>query len=430
MEGTGESISFKPFDPSFWTDPYRVYPSLLAGPPRREPLFFPTILVARYRDVVAVLRDPARFSSCVPQLPFISKLDPFGGAPSMLLSDPPVHTRLRRLVAPYFREPTIAELSVRIRSMTRSLLDRIAAKGEFDAVVDLATPLPVAINAEILGVPLEDQPMLKVWSDEIFASVRRSLAIAGAFAEGGMVIPDPTDSPVDPALSPLRAVDGSIPETNADAMTALREYFMRAIERRRARPGNDLVSVLVSVHDRGVISRDELLASIVLLLFAGSETTTNLIANGLLALGCHRQQLDRLKSASGLIASAVEEVLRYDSPVQMVMRYATGETCLAGTPIPSGAAVLVMLGAANRDPAQFSEPERFDVGRRPNQHVAFGEGIHSCIGSQLARLQGQVVIGAMLERFPGFGLRDPDAPLQYGGSLLSRGLVSLPMSIG
>ena len=429
MEPTGENVDLNPFDPSFWADPYRFYPALLAGPPRRLSLFFPTILVTRYCDVVSVLGDPVRFSSCVPQLPFISKLDPFGGAPTMLLSDPPVHTRLRRLATRYFRASTVDALGVRIRATTRMLLDGIAAKGEFDGVLDLAVPLPVAINAEILGVPIEDQPMLKAWSDEIFAAVRRTLAIAGAFVNGS-TLPAFADVGAQPVASPLRMIDGSIPETNADAMAALRDYFLREIERRKARPGGDLVSAMVSAHGRGAISRDELIALMILLLFAGNETTTNLIANGLLVLSSHRHRLEHLKSAPELIPRAIEEILRYDSPTQMVMRYATGETHLAGTLIPSGAVLLVMLGAANRDPAQFPDPERFDVGRHPNQHVAFGNGIHSCIGSQLARLQGQVVIGAMLERFPALRLRNPEAPLEYSGSLLSRGLSTLPLVTG
>jgi cytochrome P450 len=430
MKPTRESVDLNPFDPSFWADPYSFYPALLAGLPRRLSLFFPTVLVTRYCDVVSVLGDPARFSSCVPQLPFISKLDPFGGAPTMLLSDPPVHTRLRKLVTGYFRASTIDTLGARIRALTRTLLDRIAAKGEFDGVLDLAVPLPVAINAEVLGVPIEDQPMLKAWSDEIFAAVRRSLAIVGAFASGGASTPTSADVGAQPVASPLGAIDGSIPATNADAMAALRDYFLREIERRKARPGDDLVSAMVSAQDRGAISRDELIALVMLLLFAGNETTTNLIANGLLALCRHRNQVEHLTSAPELIPRAIEEILRYDSPTQMVMRYATDETHLGGTPIPSGAALLVMLGAANRDPAQFPEPERFDVGRHPNQHVAFGSGIHSCVGSHLARLQGQVAIGAMLERFPAFRLREPDAPLQYSGSLLSRGLSTLLLVTG
>ena len=417
-------MSVNPFDPSFCKNPYPFYPALLAEPPQRLPLFLPTILVARYRDVVGVLADHERFSSSMPPLPFLAKLSPFGGAPTLLLSNPPVHTRLRKVATKCFRPSMIEKLGPRIRAVTDALLDGIAAKGEFDGVHDLAIPLPVAISAHLLGVPVEDQPMLKTWSDELFAAARKGLAIAGALMTGGDV-GSAADGGADATLSLL--LDGSIPVNIADAIAGLREYFMRAVKRRQASPTDDLVSALVAALHEGVLDIDELLAFVVLMMFAGSETTTNLIANALLVLGTHRQQCEELQSARELIPSALEEILRYDSPVQMIMRYATEDTCLAGTSIPSGAPIVVMLGAANRDPMQFSRPERFDIRRSPNEHVAFGEGIHSCVGNQLGRLQGRIVIAALLERFPALRLRDPDAPLDYEGSLVSRGLSALPM---
>jgi cytochrome P450 len=316
-------------------------------------------------------------------------------------------------------------LGARIRARAQPLLDAIAARGEFDAVLDLASPLPLAINAEILGIPPEDQARLKGWSDEIFAAARNMLTIAGGLVAGR---PNAAIGP-DEAEAVLHAIDAAIPTATADAMAALREYFLAHIERRRARPGNDLVSALLTKLDGDALETGELLALALLLLFAGNETTTNLIANGLRLLGSEHRHRDHLVAIPALMGNAVEEVLRYDSPVQMLLRYATVETTLGGTPVPAGAAVLVMLGAANRDPTQFAEPDRFDIGRRPNPHVAFGDGIHTCLGSQLARLQGQIVLGAMVERFPALRRRDPDAPLEYSGSLLSRGLSRLPMAI-
>jgi cytochrome P450 len=422
MDATGEHAVVSPFDPTFWSDPYRFYPALLAEPPRRESLLLPTVLVARHRDVISVLRDPARFSSRWPQLPFISKLDPFGGAPTLLFSDPPVHTRLRKLTMRYFRESTMEGLTLRVRATTDMLMDSIAARGEFDAVRDLAAPLPVAINAEILGLPPEDQPQLKTWSDDLFAAVRATLAVAGALLNGGDVASSSAD------LDHLAEVDRSIDAASANTLATLREYFIVQIERRRIDPGNDLLSALVSAHERGEMSLDEAVAGMVLLLFAGSETTTNLIANGLLALCQHPHERARIHSTPRALARAIEEVLRFDSPVQMVLRYASCDAEIDGVKVPCGAAVLVMLGAANRDPAQFAAPEHFDAARHPNQHVAFGEGIHACLGGQLARMQGQIAVGAMLERFPAFRLRDTEVPLEYSGSLLSRGLSRLPMA--
>jgi cytochrome P450 len=425
MAAADDSAPTLPFDPAFWTDPYRFYPLLLAGPPLRLPLLIPAIVVARYREVVEVLADPERFSSRVHELPFIPELDPFGGATTILFSDPPEHTRLRRLVSRYFRGRPAEALAGRIRTTTEVLLERIAARREFDGVRDLAAPLPIAIIAHVLGIPVEDEPMLRTWSEEVFASIRTTLAIAGTLGAS-----DLTAAAAGDGLAPrdaTRSVAESIPTSNADAMRALRDYFHGAIARRETHPGDDLMSTLIPAVHGGEMSREELVAMSMFVLFAGGDTTMNLISNGLLALVRQREAFMRLRSAPELIGSAVEEVLRYDSPVQMVLRYPKADTCVGGTDVPGGAAVILLIGAANRDPKVFDDPERFDVTRRPNPHLAFGDGIHACIGAQLARVQGQVALGAVVERFPELALLDPSAPLPYAGSLLSRGLASLPL---
>jgi cytochrome P450 len=428
----GGGSLLNPFDPSFWADPYCHYPALLAEPPRLLPISFPAVLVARYCDVVNVMQDYERFSSSLPQLSLVAKLDPFAGTQTMLFSDPPVHTRLRRLVAPYFRPARINLLAVRIQALTDRLLDEIEYKGEFDAVSDLAYPLPLAIMAQLLGISIEHQPTLKAWSDQIFSSVRESLTLVGA------ALADHLDKSRSIAAigkndySAIGAVESSLPNSNAEATEALRSYFAEEILRHRSAPGDDLISVLISARNEAdALSSDELLALSLLLLFAGNETTTNLIANGLLALSNHPDQLGRLRSSGeAMMPNAVEEVLRYDSPVQMVRRLCTRDTKVGGTLVPAGAFVLVVLGAANRDPAQFHAPDTFDIARHPNDHVAFGDGIHACIGAHLARLQGRIALGSVIERFPNVRLREPDEPLRYQGSLLSRGLSSLPMLVG
>jgi len=228
----------------------------------------------------------------------------------------------------------------------------------------------------------------------------------------------------------IGAIESSVHDSSADAIAALRSYFIEELSQRRASPGDDLISVLVSAQDEtDTLRLDELLALVLLSLFAG-DTTTNLIANGLLALSSHPDQLRRLGLAPEVLTpNAVEEVLRYDSPVQMVMRFCTRDTHVGETTVPGGAVVLVLIGAANRDPAQFHAPDSFDIARHPNNHVAFGDGIHACIGAHLARLQGRIVLGSVVERFPRLRLSAPDQPLKYGGYLLSRGLTSLPMVI-
>jgi cytochrome P450 len=214
------------------------------------------------------------------------------------------------------------------------------------------------------------------------------------------------------------------------AFAKMREYFKGEIERRRLNPGTDLVSALVAAHaESEALSVDELLALVILLLLAGNETTTNLIGNGMLALGRHPAQMSLIRKEPALLNRAIEEVLRYDGPVQSTGRYAKEDAEVGGTRIAKGTMAFVILAAANRDPAQFANPEKFDITRSPNDHVAFGEGIHFCIGAPLARMEGAIAIGSALDRFPNLRLADPAAPLEYKGSYFLRGLASLKMLI-
>ncbi|HEY6420475.1 MAG TPA: cytochrome P450 [Candidatus Binataceae bacterium] len=393
-----DEVVYNPFDPSFLADPYRHYAPLLAGPPRRASMGLPAVLIARYADVVAVARDHARFSSTLPGGVVPPGSDPFG-APTMPFSDPPVHSRLRRLVARDFGPRRIATLAPRIREISQQLLDENVSGGRFEAMSALANQLPVVIIAEMLGVPIEHQARFRQWSNAVASS---------AATPPGMPVP-----------AEVR-----------EGVTALRDYFTRAIERRRVEPGDDFISALVAAHDNDeALSTDELLAFVVLLLIAGNETTTNLIGNGLLALARNPAEYQRLRREPALIPSAVEEMLRYDSPVQTLMRFATADTEVGGTRIETGAFVMVLFGAANRDPAQFPAPERFDVARAPNDHVAFGEGIHFCLGAPLARLEGRIAFETIVERFTNLALAEPAQALSYRGSFITRGLQALPLSV-
>ena len=240
------SSLINPFDPSFWRDPYSHYPSLLAGPARLLPLLLPTVLVARYRDVVDVLRDYELFSSSSPQLSLLAKLDPFAGAQTMLFSDPPMHTRLKSLVTPYFRHGRINLLTPRIQTLTNQLLDNIESKAEFDGVSELACPVTLAIIAEMLGIPIEHQPMLKALADRMFSSVRESLMQAGAFLTGRPDTSGTNGATWRHDFFPIRAIEPPVRDSNADAIATLRSYFIEEISQRRASPGDDLISVLVS----------------------------------------------------------------------------------------------------------------------------------------------------------------------------------------
>ena len=389
---------FNPFDPEFRANPYPHFPALLDGPPRQLKLFLPTTVIARYDDVVTVLHDHERFTVRRPEIPFRERIDPFGGAPTILTADPPVHSRLRRLVSKAFTPRRVRELEPRVREITTELLSRATDSSGVEAMAMLANPLPVIVIAELLGVSADDHAQFKQWSNDLISSFGQEMGSG-------------------PSAAGLAAKD------------ELRRYLAEAIKQRSANPADDLISALVTARDESdALSENELLAFVVLLLLAGNETTTNLIGNGLLALCRHPEQQQRLRENRELIPKAVEEMLRYDPPVQMTVRVPTATTSVGGTEIAEGTIAFILLAAANRDPAHFTSPENFDVAREPNEHVSFGEGIHFCLGAPLARLEGAIAIEQMLDKFPRLQLADPNAKMAYRGSMALRGLSELHLA--
>jgi len=393
-----QDFYFNPFDPDFRANPYPHFPALLDGPPRQLKLFMQTTIIARYADVITVLHDHERFTVRRPEIPYRERIDPFGGAPTILTADPPVHARLRKLVSKAFTPRRVRELEPRIREITADLLSHATGSSEVEAMATLANPLPVIVIAELLGVSAADHAQFKQWSNDMISSFGQDVA-AG------------------PSPAGLAAKD------------ELRRYLAEAIKQRSANPADDLISALITARDEtDTLSENELLAFVVLLLLAGNETTTNLIGNGLLALCRNPEQQNRLRENHEIIPRAIEEMLRYDPPVQMTVRMPTAATSVGGTEIPAGSLAFILLAAANRDPAHFPHPEQFDVARDPNEHVSFGEGIHFCLGAPLARLEGAIAIESMLDRFPHLQLSNPEAKLQYRGSMALRGLSELRLS--
>ena len=394
------AVSFNIWDPEFRANPYPHYGALLAGPPpviTVGPMTF--ALVARYADVTAGLRDHEHMSSVGPPPPPQAYQGRFSGARNMLGSDPPQHSRLRKMVSRDFTPRRIREMEPRIRTIAKELLDKVEAKGDFDLMADLANVLPVTVIAEMLGVPAELHATFKHWSDTLV---------------GG-------DNNVPGAPPPPKVVH---------VVDELGDYFTAEIEKRRVNPGPDLVSALVAAHDEGdAMSAADLLSFVTLLLIAGNETTTNLIGNGTLALGRNPEQFDALKRNPATLPRAIEEMLRYDGPVQATVRFTNQPVHLGGTELPAKAFALMIVAAANRDPVQFKNPEKFDITREPNDHVAFGEGIHFCIGAALARMEATVAFEAMLTRFPRIRLKDPAIKPVYKGSYFLRGLETLPLAI-
>ena len=390
---TGNAPSTNRWRAQLRDDPYSLYRFLLAADPVHWDPELGAWLLARYADVVGSLTD-ARFSAdrTRPDL----GADAYQLAKSMLVSDPPDHTRLRALVQKAFTPRMVDQLRPRIVAIVGELLDRIAERGDsFDVIADLAYPLPVVVIAELLGVPAEDRVKFHEWSAMLAASL------------------DPQ-------------ADAQVREGVVPARQALHAYLRGIIAERRRAPRADLISALVAAEEQGEVLREpELVVMCTLLLIAGHETTVNLIGNGLLALLQHPDQLQRLRSDPELISSAVEELLRFDSPVQMTARIALAPVELGGKVIEPGQWVLPLLGAANHDPAQFAEPDSLDLGRTPNPHVAFGRGIHFCLGAPLARVEGQLALGALIRRFGKLSLAG--TPVRRDQITL-RGLQSLPVT--
>jgi cytochrome P450 len=319
-----------------------------------------------------------------------------GGFRTMLVMDPPDHTRVRGLVNKAFTPRRVASLRQHIEGIVDELLGPLARSRAMDVIADLAAPLPAFVIAELLGVPRRDYPQFKAWSNDLV-----SLA-------GGM---DRTD-----ALARFRR-----------GLDALLGYLREIIAARRREPRDDLISAMIAAQEaHDALSDDELLATSNLLLIAGHETTTNLIGNGMLALLRHPAEFERLRAEPGLLRGAIEEMLRYDSPVQATVRIPIEPIELGGQRIAPGALVVVGIGAANRDPEIFPEPDRFDVGRTENRHLAFGFGTHFCLGAPLARLEAEIAFQQLLARFPAVRLGKPD--VTYRPNVVLRGLTELPVA--
>jgi cytochrome P450 len=345
--------------------------------------------VFRYDDVQRVLSDYASFSS---------ERGRGGDQPlsaSMISMDPPRHRQLRALATQAFTPRAVDALAPRIQSIVNELLDAVMASGRMDVIGDFGYPLPVIVIAELLGIPPADRARFKAWSDAIVSTSNTM---------------------------------GASTMSNSQAQREMVEYFMGIIAQRRREPGADLISGLLAAQIDGQhLTTQELLGFCVLLLVAGNETTTNLLGNAMLCFTGKPDAWQRLRVDPALLPGAIEEVLRYLSPVQSMYRVAAHDVELGGQRIPANARVLAWIGSANRDEAQFSTPDEFDIMRSPNRHIAFGYGIHYCLGAPLARLESKIALTAMLERFATVS-RAPDAELEPLPSTIVYGVHNLPIT--
>ncbi|HSF32281.1 MAG TPA: cytochrome P450 [Candidatus Tectomicrobia bacterium] len=392
-------VTYYPLSPRVYRDPYPTYAKLR----RRDPVHWNTLgrswVISRYRDVDIILRDHMRFSNDTRyRRPSRRNAQPPATLPrglSMLFLDPPDHTRLRALVQQGFTPRAIEALAPRIRQIAAHLLDQTVDLTAFEVMESLARPLPLIVMAELLGIPTEERPQFQTWSRQ------RARAL-----EPTMTIRERAEA--------------------EQAAHALDTYFLGLMKQRREQPRDDLISALVAVEAAGdKLTEDELVAMLRLLLVAGNETTTNLIGNGLYALLQHPDQLQLLRADPSLLTGAVEELLRYDAPVQVDGRTALADMEVGGRRIQKGQGVLLLIGSANRDPEAFDHPDQLDITRQGPNHLTFGRGIHHCLGAPLARLEARIVFETLLERFGQMRLGVANPP--FRDNVVLRGLQELPI---
>ncbi len=394
-------------DAATWASPFGAFARLhaLDGLARGEQPLMPggAWILARHADVSQVLKDPKIFKSDARSVGRTNPLDAFwtpsilkSFSRSMVMADGADHRRLRRLANKAFTPTRVTELTAHIEDLTRDLLDEVAGAGSFDLMASFALPLPLRIISELMGVEPAERA-----------------------AFHGML---------------YKALDLSKPWLmllRLPTYYSLYRFFERLLERKRAEPANDLISALVTAEEEGDrLTPVELIGTVFLLLFAGHETTVNLIGNGALALLEHPDQLERLRANPELISGAIEEMLRYYSPANTAStRFVAEPVTIAGVALKRGDVLMPMVGAANRDASAFDRPERFDVGRDPNPHLAFGAGTHFCIGAHLSRLEARIAFTALLERFKVLRLAVPHEQIVWRGAQTGlRGLTALPVA--
>ena len=402
MAGNGRelaaSFDLERLTPEFYADPYPTYRALREIEPMKR-LPNGAYFLTRYDDLVTAYKNTKAFSSDKKK-EFAPK---YGSSPlyehhttSLVFNDPPIHTRVRRLIMGALSPRAIAEMEGDLIRLVDSLLDRIATKRSFDLIGDFAAAIPIEVIGNLLDVPHDEREPLRDWSLAILGALEPVISEA-AFARGNKAVED------------------------------FLSYLEVLVERRRAKPGNperDVLTRLIQGEPNGErLSAKELLHNCIFLLNAGHETTTNLIGNGLVTLSAHPAERQRLIAQPELIKTAVEEMLRYESSNQLGNRMTVEPVELGGLALPAGTPVTLCIGAANRDPAQFPDPERFDVGRTPNRHLAFASGAHQCAGMALARLEGAIAISRFLARFPRYALSGE--PVR-GGRVRFRGFLSVP----
>lgn len=393
---------YRLLDPEILANPYPLYHRLLDEAPVHWDSFLHTWVVTRYADVINVLQHFSARRTPTPErltMLGLSNLVPLAQVlvRQMLFMDAPAHSRIRNLAAKAFTPRRVEHLRSHIQDITDALLDVVQARGGMDVIADLAYPLPAIVTAEIMGLPTTDWKQLVAWSTD--------------FAEAlGNFQHDP-----DHVQRVLRSLE------------KMYAYFREAMRKRQQNPGDDLISALLTAEVEGDrLTEEEVVANSIMLMTGGQETTTNLIGNGLLTLLRHKDQLENLREDQSLIPSAIEELLRYESPIQYTSRLAPDDVELGGETIRKDQAVIAIMGAANRDPERFPDPDRLDICRQDNRHLAFAWAAHFCFGAPLARLEGHIAFETILRRVPNLSLEP--LPVAWRTNMGFRGLTTLPVT--
>ena len=414
QEAESQGLLLQLMDPINRADPYPLYEQFRD----RGPLQLPEANLAvfsSYRDCDEVLRHPStssdRFKSTIGQR--IMQRWPTSrpvGPPGFLFMDPPDHTRLRKLVSKAFAPKVVSALQPDVAAMVERLLDRIAEKGQFDVIEDFAYPLQVTVICQLLGIPLEDEPQFSQATEQLAQALDPFVGFNGSLSNGFEERPS------------LRRLAAFLKATRWS-----RGYFHDMIEQRRSRPGDDFVSGLIAVEESGdQLTEDEIISTCNMLLIAGHETTVNLIGNGILLMLRNPIQWKALAADAGRAPAIVEETLRYDPPTQLVGRTAADDMTIGEIEVPAGDAMVLLLAAAHRDPAEFDRPDTFDPDRGVVRHFGFGRGAHYCLGGPLARLEAGMALSAITARFPNARL---DSEPEYKKNVTLRGLSELTVAV-
>jgi cytochrome P450 len=393
------AVDFNPLDPRIVADPFPFYKPLMQGPPKQVFLGQTTTLIARYDHVVKVLKDFDNFKNEIPKDEVNAALDVFGGAQVIPFADEPDHGRLRKLVRRTFSPQSVRSYTARTQEIVDGIVKDLRNKKEFNFVTEFAYLIPLYVICWMMDMPLEHRDLYERWA--------KGLSAIGTTEPGQ-----------------------EVPQSFAQAQASWRKYFAEMIDRRlKEPPQEDFLGEMIDFYRQGQMSYDDAVNMMMLVLLAGQDTTAGLLGNVAKNLLTHPDQLELLRSRPELVNSAVEETMRFDNSVLLITRYAKGDINFEGTDIPGGSPLFVMLAAANRDPARFSDPDRYDIARNTEEQLGLGLGIHFCLGAYLARMENQVALASWLKAFPNMRLSNPDAAFKYRGGHRNRALTELMVRV-